>query len=557
MKYIKYLVLAVAVTFPLGATEYSIIAVSTKKPIDVEKTLFLQRFSGAYIEKQKNYFTYKVGPFSSYEEVKQSYDSVIKYYPDAFIVEKKDSISSLMHTIKSPIVDSNTTTLNNEINSSKLEVQDSKPVSKVQEVLLRSENSTRVTNQNIYEDLYLNTYLSALFENTEEAKELFFQQKIDYLLAEIKQDTYNFDVYVSGTVSTGKYVNYTTNTSSTGAAVNLNANKRLYDGTYSLSDTYITLNKRLADITAINTKDRLAILGTSVYYDLFNSQEHLSLYKKIFDEQKKFKDIIEAKYKSGTSTILDLIDAKNDYVNLERMVTDTSYEYLQNEYVLRQSIHSKSEKAFKLFPAALHIDLSSINDLQKEAIENSSDVAIESNLLKIKNADVLSEKRRFYPTVDFTSSIGYGYEQPKVFDFANTNFTGIWNLGLSVNIPIYNRDDIRLNMQRSTYDALLEQNKFSLKVRDTLNQTQKAYTQLMRIHKQQGYVKDLLELAKTKLDVAKERYLKGLAQYRDYSEALNRVMEYQNELIGIDSDNVKESLILSVLTGKREFYEQN
>lgn len=415
----------------------------------------------------------------------------------------------------------------------------------------------RRSNVSIYENLYLNTYLTALFEHNERTKEAFFQQKIDYILTEIKKDAYNFDVYLNGTVATGRYTNYIVNSPSTSTAANININKRLYDGAYSLSDTYETLNKRLADVTAINTRDRLAILGTSIYYDLYNSQERLLLYKKILDEQKNFKDVIEAKYKNGTSSILDFIDVQNDYVALQRRVSDVNYQYLQNEYVLRQSMHSKSEKAMKLFPTDITVDVSSIKDLQEQAIANSSDVAVESSLVKLRTADVLNEKKRFYPAVNFISSAGYAAQRPRELDFSSSNIMETWNLGLSVNIPIYNRDDIRLNIQRSKYDMLLEENKFSAKIRETLNETHRSYMQIMRIHEQQKYVNNLLTLAEKKFDVAKERYLKGLAQYRDYSEALNRVMEYQSELIGIDSDNVKESLILSVLTGKREFYEQN
>ena len=550
----------------LSNSVYSCILASSKSQLTLEKKMNKKLFSNGYIEKQERYYVYKVGPFTTYQEAKESKKQALKYFPHAFIVKsvsadlnvvsKSDSKENALQekNDQSKIVSFTDKRSEANINSPKLNiVKDG--YSQNNEVL----KPLKISDTSKYDNLYLQSYLSELFEHNENAKEAFFQQKIDYVLADIQKDKYNFDVYLNGAVSTGEAVNFATRSPSTLATATVNVNKRLYDGGYSLSDKYEAINKRLAEVSSINAKDRLALLGTALYYDLYNAQERVTMYKTLIEEQKNFKDTIQVKYKNGTSSILDYIDAKNDYVALQRTLSDANYQFLHNEYVLRQSIHSKSSMPLKLFAAdvTIAVDLNSTTDIQERAIANNSDIAMESSLVKLKTADLINEQKRYYPTIDFTSSAGIANQNQKVFNFANNGLVGIWNLGLTANIPLYNRGDIRLNIQKNEYAVMLEENKFSSKIRDILNETQRSQTQLLRLNEQKKYVLELLSLAKKKLDTSKERYLKGLAQYRDYSEALNRVLGYQSDLITIESDIVKESFILSVIVGKREFYEQN
>lgn len=535
---------------------YSYIVESAKELNVLEKKIKTKQFPNGYIEKQEKYFVYKVGPYVSYQEAKSSKSNVKKIFPGAFIVKNRLTSTSLVKSSMNQSTTATTASVNTDSKVKNPEMDSStNSLNKKQGEL----KPLAVSDVSKYDNLYLQTYLNELFENNENAKEIFFQQKIDYLLADIQKDKYNFDVYLSGAVSTGEVVNFATQSPSTLATATINVNKRVYDGGYSLSEKYEAINKRLAEVTSINTKDRLALLGTALYYDLYNSQERVVMYKALIEEQKNFKDTIQVKYKNGTSSVLDYIDAKNDFIALQRTLSDANYQFLHNEYVLRQSIHSKSSLPLKLFAANVSIDinLNETTNIQERAIANSSDIAMESSLVKLKTADLINEQKRYYPTVDFTSNAGFANQNPKVFNFASNGAVGIWNLGLSVNIPLYNRGDIRLNIQKSQYAAMLEENKFSSKIRDVLNETQRSQTQLLRLNEQKKYVSELLSLAKKKLETSKERYLKGLAQYRDYSEALNRVLGYQNDMITIESDIIKESFVLSIIVGKREFYEQN
>lgn len=569
MGYLKYLLLLVLLTAYVNAQEYNIVAFTTKKVYTSDKQNFLSKFPSGHINKQEKYYVFEVGPFKRYTLAHKTLSDIQEYYPDAFIVNSKTTESTEYslkpQTTINKVVPLNEVSLskrNNHIPLASLNVNthDTSPSLSEPKILENYEipKSFKMADTQLYDIVHLKSYLSSLFEYNEQDKESFYQKKIDYLLAEIKKDTYNFDIYIDGYIDTGEDLRNTVDyapISETG--VRLHADKRLYDGGYKLRNIYEILNKRIANIREIDAKDRLTILGISIYSDLFDTQERLALYKKILEEQKYLKNIIAQKYKKSTSSILDFIDAKNDYINIQRVVTDATYAYLHNDYILRHSIKSRSQKPLKLFPVSIDLNLDSLTLLQKEAIVHNTGIAMESNRLKLTETDFLNQKRRYYPEVDFLSYVGYGYYKNNTFDFSNGATGTSWNVGLYFKIPIYNRNDIRLNTEKSQYDILLQKNILSQTQRDILIQTHRSYNELIRIKKQKNFTQELLTLAEQKLEVAKVRYLNGVAQYRDYSEALNRVIQYENQLIQINSNFIKESAILSILIGERKFYGSN
>ncbi|NOX16583.1 MAG: TolC family protein, partial [Epsilonproteobacteria bacterium] len=417
-----------------------------------------------------------------------------------------------------------------------------------------------------YDILNLNRYISALFNYNDSAHQDFYQKKIDYLLSEIKKDRYNFDVYIDGYLKTGEDVatnngnntNVNTNTKYTNTGVAINANKLLYDGQYRLiNHVYNILDKRLADIKELNAKERLIILGTSIYTNMYISQEELTIFKKILKKQEFIKKIVDERYKQGKDSILDYINSQTDLINLKRAILDLRYKYLHNDYILRHSIKSRSEKPFLLFPAKIHLNMESLVRLQKEAIKQNSAVAIESNILKIKQTDLLSQRRRYYPKINFNSYLGYGLSKDDIFNLSGAGRGAYWGIGLTFKIPIYERDDIRLNKERQRYNILKQNSIFSAKQRDVLIQVEKSYNEVIRIKKQKQFLEELLTLNDKKMKIMQEKYISGISPYKDYSNGIKDFLNYKNQLIQMKQDYIKEMSILSILVGKRKFYEQN
>jgi len=533
----------------LFAQEFCIIASSAPKLDLKEKEKFLKQYPSGVVEKQKKYYVFKLASYKKYKEIQKELLHVQKSYKHAFIINCQREFSPKVETEDIQVL---ARPLLNEPKTAPI---------------YQSQESEKFFPSKSYDPLEFTTYLSALFEYNDNAEELFYQKKIDYLLNEIQKDRYNFDIYVDGYARTGQYIStqqlnipnvQTGAFKESGVGVALNANKLLYDGQYSLiNHTYDILNKRLADITALNAKEKLAILGLSIYSNLYTSQEKLRIYEEIYEKQKSMTLIISKGYNEGKNSSLDNIDAQNGLFSLERVLLNQKYIHVHNENILKHSIKSKGEKPYKLFQEKINFHLASLVDLQKQAIQNSSDIALESNKLKINQTDFIAQTRRYYPTVNFQSHLGYGTANDALY-FENLNTSGMstyWEAGLTFQIPIYNRKDIILNKDKELNAILKQKSVLSAKSREVLLAIEYSYNSIQRFQEQKEILEKQVALASKKIIIAKEEYFIGTAQYRDYSNALTSYLNYTLQLLDLEESYTKEMFILGILTGKKELYE--
>ena len=415
----------------------------------------------------------------------------------------------------------------------------------------------------IYDNLTYKRYMDALFSHNDKVDESFYQKKIDSLLVDIRKDVYNVDVYLDGYLRTGRSVpaqggGVNVNGDYTGSGVAIHADKLLWDGEYNLlNNTYDVLNNRLAQIKEISAKEKLAILGTSIYSSLYTSQEKLIANQKIYEKQLKVNQNIHNSYKNGKISSLVYLDSKNDLLQMKKRIMRLEQEQQHNDYVLRHSIESKSTKIYKLSAPKIELDMDSLSSLEKQALHSSSDVAIESNKLKLKKADLLFQKRRYYPEIRFNSHLGYGVGNLKIFDLNHAGTGEYWELGLQFKMPLYNRNDIRLNEKKELYEVMKQKSVFSQKQRETLVLVDNYYRNIDKIIKMRDIVQEQYDLMSQKLVIAREQFLSGVARYRDYSDANRDYLNFTNQNMNIEEQYLQNLAILSILIGQREFYEKN
>lgn len=569
------------------AHQFCIIASSSKKFNKIQKSKFLKQFPQGVIQRESPYYILKLTGFDDYSKASKELHHVRQYYKTAFIINcvtpksqqiimtnKKltpinthgNQTNSIVALDEPVIADKK---LNKTLYYNEISKNNKKPHLNEPKILKSYEIPTpsKMTTNMDYDILSYKRYMNALFEYNNQIGKSFYQKKIDYILTYIKKDRYNFDIYATAHATTGHYLSsYSSTPSNTGNSnedttigVALHADKLIYDGERSLVyNGYNTLNQRLADIKELNTKERLNILGTTIYSNVYLVQEKLALFKTMLKAQQKLAMIVNQGYKKGKISVINNIDAKSDLLNLRRNILSLQTQYLNSIHILRYSIKSKAKNRYRLLPSAINWDLKPLKLLKKEAINTNSDIAIESNILKIRQMDILAQKRRYYPTINFTSSAGYGTSDTKVFSLNSGGMGTYWQMGLTLRMPIYNRDDIRLSKEKSTYDALKQKKILSSKIQSILTQVDHSYAVLQRIKKENSIFQEQVSLQSLKMKTAKEKFLEGVLPYKTYSDALNNFLRYKIQLIESEQNYIKEVVILNSLVGnKKSLYEQN
>jgi len=397
-----------------------------------------------------------------------------------------------------------------------------------------------------YDVLSLDKVLKSAFEENKDSS--YYQKKISFLLSDIKNDKYNFDIYLtayarSGRINSSKYGN----SAYTEEGVSLNADKILYDGGYFLTEKYDILNKRLALINELNAKKRLKTLIITNYINLYFAQENLKVLKQELKKSKKLFKKIKERYKAQKISQITFITAKTDLLNLEDLYTTTLKNYLHNDFVLRQILNSHSQKPFLLQPFDVKFKIDDFISLQKKAIIDNKDIAKERTTLKLREVDYLSAKRRFYPTITFTSFVGYGFTKDREFDISHQSEGSNYEVAITLRQPIYNRGDIRLNIQKAKYDVLLQKEKVKSIQKTTLNNLENLYRNIKLLSSRIEIQKEKQELFKTEVEIYQKKFLAGVISYDIYSTAFNRYIKSLQTLQTLKRQRAINKLLLSMI----------
>jgi hypothetical protein len=397
-----------------------------------------------------------------------------------------------------------------------------------------------------YDVLSLNKVLkSAMQENKNSA---YYQKKIDFLLSDIKNDKYNFDIYATAYARTGRITSNKYGSSAyTEEGATLNADKLLYDGDYFLTQKYDVLNKRLALIREINTKKRLQTLIITDYINLYFSQESLKVLKKEFKKSETLFEKIKNRYKKQKISELTFITAKTDLLNLKDLYAIALKNYIHNDFVLRQILNSHSQKPFLLQPFDIKLKIDKFPLLQKNTLKGNGEIARESNTLKLRQTDYLSQKRRFQPTINFTSFVGYGFTKNKEFDMSHQGEGSNWELALTLRQPIYNRNDIRLNTQSAKYNILLQKEKLKSTQKTTLINLENLYRNIQLLTYRIEIQKEKTKLLFNEINIYQKRFLQGMISYDIYSTAFNNYINSLQKLETFKRQKAIDKLLLSMI----------
>lgn len=568
------------------ANGFCIIASSSKSLNPVFKNIFLNRYPSGIVEKENKYYVFKISGFTTYKNANKNLINIQKYYSSAFIVNctlpkpkitvkatktTKDMTPNIVN-LKPPSLDEPTILKKRylkPLNFTKISKNNKTPSLDEPKILQSYQRPIpSLSDANInYNILSFRRYTSALLDSNNQADISFYQKKIDYILTYIKKDRYNFNVYALAQATTGSYLSPYSSTppiingnfDQTTTGVSIHADKLLYDGQYSLiHNQYAVLNQRLADIKQLNAKERLIILATSIYTNMYFDQQRLILFKRIYKAQQHITKIVKNGYKNSTKSIVDYIDAKSTLLSLRSSILNLQTKFIDDDYILRHSINSKAKNRYKLLPISIHWNLKPLNIFKQEVINNNSGIAMESDIFKLRQTDIIAQKRRYYPIVNFTSYAGYGTSNNKIFAATSSGAGAFWQLGLTVRFPIYNRGDIRLGEEKSIYDALKQKKVLSSKIKSTLLQVDHSYTILQMINKDRSIVKEQVDLQSLKMKVVRASFLQGVSTYRVYANAVTSFLRYKLQLLSLQQNYIKEMAILSLLIGKTKgFYESN
>lgn len=506
---------------------------------------------GVYIAKRGKFEAIRVGMFSSYKDAQAHIKNNKKLFSSSIIIDDcvNDSNMPIVGTVeKITQIDDN----ENRIITSKTVATKATH----EEIILDKLFKQKPEEEEIYDHYSYTNYFKRLLKEDEDVENSYYTNEIARIDQLIREDRYNSNVFISASSSITSEYAAAQKTKSHDTNVDLNWQYRLYDGqrTY-IFDQIKKIRGQGAQIRYEDDKNNLAILGSDLYGNLLFSQTILNVYKSLYSSQESLYDIIYQNRKNGLATIVDELDAKYDLIELEKQVLANEVLHSRNTYILKQSINSKSSKPIFITPLNVSESNHSLEEEKMLIMHNNPTIALAQNTFKNDKVLILNEASRRNPTVDLSASTGYSWSKDLITK--ETNSGAGWDATISVNIPIYERNDIYLNEQRAKVVALQSKNDLKIATKAALNawdNHKKTYQQLNKIN---SMLKEQLKGQKEKLVIIREQYLQGKADYPEYAEALNRVSIVSVDLVNNIIATQKEKLLGNYLLGKKIYNVKN
>jgi len=397
------------------------------------------------------------------------------------------------------------------------------------------------------------SYLDRLMHENIRYKNRNLESKVLLLTSLIEQSRYNPDLFLDAAFKGEDALNVSRldDGMQLSAIGSINFNMRLYD---SQKDIYTSQRKKIFDelssLEILNAKEQLQLLGVKIYIDLFKIQETIKQYNLLLKYQNKITKIAIDRASKGLGGIYDKTQAVNDLINIKLKLVDLKEKLIQKEYLFRQAINLDSGTFIRLKEVQYSdLDLN-LKELQYKAINQNSRLKLKNKQFELSQSDIAVEKSKRGIFVDFQSNYGYGYMKQLNSNFIDeSNNDDTWSALLSIKYPLYQRNEIELQTQKSKIKALQAKNGVEIE-RRALNRTiNKLYNMLQKYKMKNQLFLEQKKVLRQRSKITYNRYREALENYKPYSDSLRDMARsdeaYINNSLSID----ETTLQLYILSG--------
>jgi outer membrane protein len=314
-------------------------------------------------------------------------------------------------------------------------------------------------------------------------------------------------------------------TLSSGAS--FNSGVTLFDGLRNINNLRAAQTSKLsAEENLQRAKENVIFNTASSYLSVLLNQELLKISQQNLDASRKQLEQVKAQVEVGMRPMVDLY-------NQEAVVANNEFQIVERENALNMSmvqvlrilaLDTIQDYEF-VTPGIdednLKVNTYSLPQLIERAMMNRSDLRGTEAQIKLSEYNLRIARGAFLPTVSLSGSLSGGYSDQFRERTAAGQFVdvGYWeqitdrnrrySFGFNVQVPIFNRYNTRLNVQRSQVDyknAMLELESKKLEINQEVRQ---AYNDYLSATKQLDTTERALLAASKAYETEQERYRVG------------------------------------------------
>ncbi len=287
--------------------------------------------------------------------------------------------------------------------------------------------------------------------------------------------------------------------------------------------------KELAQTSTIATSEDIIANVMLAYYDILRQKEILKTFKENIAISEQRVRIAEEKYKVGTGSKTELLQAKAD-LNADQNSLLRQETELKNAKVNLNLLLGRDPNIDFDISDTINVKNLSFEELKVKALENNRSILIAKANREIAKLNLNSVKSRFLPKINFF--IGYNFNRSNSqagFIASNQNLG--FNYGLNFSFNIFNGFNSVREYENSQYEVLNSEIRYE-QIKDIVEaQILKLYESYKTSLKLIELEKENLEIARENVEIAIERYRLGVLTPLELREAQKTYIDAESRLI--------------------------
>lgn len=265
--------------------------------------------------------------------------------------------------------------------------------------------------------------------------------------------------------------------------------------------------------------------------------------------------------RNGKATLTEVLQQQSTMAQSQLTATQAENTYRLDLLALSQLLELPTPEGFSIVIPSLPSTSGAIagfspDAIFQEALATKPEIQAEQLRLKATDANILIAKSAKYPTLSLNAGLSTNYYKTLNGNFKQDSFGSqlknnfSQNIGLSLNVPIFNRYSTRNNIRSASIDRENQQLALDNVKKSLYKEIQQVYYNA--IAAEAKYTKSLQaeETSKAAFDLTQAKYENGKATITEFNESKNNLMKAESDLVQARYELIYQKALVDFYRGK-------
>ena len=265
--------------------------------------------------------------------------------------------------------------------------------------------------------------------------------------------------------------------------------------------------------------------------------------------------------RNGKATLTEVLQQQSTMEQSRLTATQAENTYRLDLLALTQLLELPSPEGFSIVIPTLPSNSGSLINVNpeiiyQEAIAVKPEVQAEQLRLKASDANILIAKSAKYPTLSFNAGLGTNYYKTLNGNYKQDSFSSqiknnfSQNLGLQLNVPIFNRFATRNSIKSASIDKENQQLALDNVKKTLYKEIQQVYYNTVAAEAKYKSSLQAEVTSKDAFNLTQAKYENGKATITEFNESKNNMMKAESDLVQARYQLIYQKALIDFYRGK-------